>query len=679
MTAQAPAHTNRLENEPSPYLRQHAHNPVDWHPWGNEALELARNSDRPILLSIGYSACHWCHVMAHESFENEATSQLMNAHFVCVKIDREEHPDIDQLYQGVVQLMGRSGGWPLTVFLTPSLQPFFGGTYFPPAPRHGLPSFDSLLRNINELWHSQRPDITQQAETFQDGLISYADHGLGTVDATVSVDRFVTAARSMLRHVDRQNGGFGSQPKFPNPMNVAVLLRAFRRTNEVEFRDLALLSLEKMARGGVFDQLGGGFHRYSVDASWRVPHFEKMLYDNAQLIHLYAEAEQLSPNPLWVKTVTETISYLEREMKSPEGAFYAAQDADSEGEEGKFFVWTPDEMRDVLGTNDADLICAHLGVTDRGNFEHGQSVLEIVQTSEALALAFQLPKLEVDVRLNAAKKKLLEARSKRIAPGTDDKILCGWNGLTIRGLAFASRAFQAPAWAHLATQCADVILTHMLTSDGRLYRCFQNGQARLPGLLEDYGHLAAGLVALAQATFEERFLTAATSLVDKAFELFFDAERVAFRTTAVNEKTLPVTTWSTHDNASPSGASTLIEATLALGALLSRSDYIDRARAYLSRHADEAVAHPLAFGHLLTALDTSLDGALCITVTDNATQASPYIAVVNGNYNPTACVKRASAIDNLKSAILCQNFACTQPFDSAHDFVEALNKASERC
>ncbi len=674
-------HRNRLADEPSPYLRQHAANPVDWYPWGDEALERARREDKPILLSVGYSACHWCHVMAHESFEDQATAALMNRHFVNVKVDREERPDLDQLYQGVVHLMGRGGGWPLTVFLTPELKPFYGGTYFPPAPRHGLPSFAALLEGIAEAWQTERDDVQEQARKFEEGLAEYAAWGLDRASpSALKAGDIVDAARKLDARLDRVHGGFGAQgPKFPNPMNVALLLRGHRRTGDRRLLDGALFTLERMALGGVYDQLGGGFHRYSVDERWLVPHFEKMLYDNAQLLHLYAEAMQLAPRPLWKKVVEETVAYVEREMTSPDGAFYAAQDADSEGEEGRFFVWRPEELDALLG-GDARLVKAHFNVTPGGNFEHGATVLEVRQDAAALARDFGLSVDEVERRLAAARATLLAARSKRVPPGRDDKVLAGWNGLMIRGLAFASRVFQRPDWARLAARSADFVLASLRRADGRLHRSYQEGRARLEGMAEDYGDLAAGLTALYQATFDARYLEAAEELADTAVSLFWDAERRAYLAAPKGQKDLLVPTWALHDNAFPSGASSLTEAQVALAALTGRPRHLSQAALYLERLRGEMADNPLAFGHLWLAADAYLDGAAELTLVGAPAATAPLAALVDGTFLPTLALHRfdpsapapAVAAELLSArtpgpgatAYLCRSAACQPPVAS---------------
>ncbi|NRD59719.1 thioredoxin domain-containing protein, partial [Corallococcus exiguus] len=445
------AHTNRLAQEPSPYLRQHATNPVDWYPWGDEALARARAENKPILLSVGYSACHWCHVMAHESFEHPDIARLMNEGFINIKVDREERPDLDQIYQGVVQLMGQGGGWPLTVFLTPDLRPFYGGTYFPPSDRYGRPGFPRLLTALRDAWENKADEIEEQARRFQEGLGELSTHGLDAAPAHLSAEDIVAMGQSMLKRMDPVNGGFGGAPKFPNPMNVALLLRAWRRGGGEPLKAAVFRTLERMALGGIYDQLGGGFHRYSVDERWLVPHFEKMLYDNAQLLHLYSEAEQVESRPLWRKVVEETVEYVRREMTDPDGGFYATQDADSEGEEGKFFVWHPEEVRAALSVGQqSDTVLRHFGIKPGGNFEHGATVLEVVVPVDQLAKEQGRPVEAVEKELAEARRVLFLLREQRVKPGRDDKILAGWNGLMIRGLALASRVFNRPDWAKLA-------------------------------------------------------------------------------------------------------------------------------------------------------------------------------------------------------------------------------------
>jgi len=659
---------NRLAQESSPYLKQHQDNPVDWYPWGEEALERAKKEDRPILLSVGYSACHWCHVMAHESFEDEQTAELMNAHFINVKVDREERPDVDQLYQGVVQLMGRGGGWPLTVFLTPDLRPFYGGTYFPPENRHGLPAFSLLLQGLHDAYANKRSDIEEQAKNFKAGLAQYCATGLDAKPSTLVPADIADSARLLTGIIDPVHGGFGKRgPKFPNPMNLALMLRGYRRSGEQPMLDAALMTLEKMARGGIYDQLGGGFSRYSVDERWAVPHFEKMLYDNAQLLHLYSEAQQLQPRPLWKKVVLETVEYLQREMVSPDGAFYAAQDADSEGEEGKFFAWTPKQLEEVLGFEDAKKAAAHFGVEEGGNFEHGTTVL-------GMATEGELPDL---------RKKLFDARAQRVPPGRDDKVLLGWNGLMLRGLSHASRVFERPEWAAMAVKAADFLLAKLRKPDGTLFRAWQGGAPKHVGMLEDYGDFASGLCALYQATFDAKYLEAAESLADLAVKLFWDDARQAYLAAPHGQADLLVPTYALYDNAFPSGASTLTEAQVAVAALTGRVRHLDQARKYLERTRSECLENPMGYGHLMLAADALLDGAADLTIIDSAA----LVKVTARVFSPTVHValhRSGAAVPKVLAetldgktragAYLCRNFSCQAPVNSEAE-VEALLKS----
>jgi uncharacterized protein len=672
----ASGRTNRLAAESSPYLRQHADNPVDWYSWGEDALRKARDEQRPILLSVGYSACHWCHVMAHESFDDPGTAQLMNAHFVNVKVDREERPDLDQIYQGVVQLMGGQGGWPLTVFLTPDLVPFYGGTYFPPAPRHGLPSFKMLLEALSRAWTEERDQVLEQAGEFKNGLRQLATYGLGTLVTPVSGDDVAAAGRALARALDPVEGGFGGAPKFPNTMDLALLLRAWRRTGNVALREGALHTLDRMVTGGIHDQLGGGFHRYSVDRFWRVPHFEKMLYDNALLLHLLAEAQQISAHEKWVESATRLVDWLAREMTDAAGAFHATQDADSEGEEGKYFVWSPAELDAVLGAEDGRRAAKAFGVTAKGTFEHGRSVLERRVPMGDLAGEWGQTEGEARSWLETVRTKLLAERSRRIAPGRDDKVLAGWNGLMIRGLAFASRVFDRPEWAERAGRAAGAVLDRQLHGD-RLFRVYQDGTGKVDAFLEDWGGLASGLVALYQATLEPRWLEAAIRLADLAQERFWDAEQKAYRTAPRGQADLVVEVYALHDNAVPSGASLLTEANGVLAALTGRRASLERAEAYLSRMRDPALANPFAYGHLWCAADPVADGAPDVTLVGVERARGPFLVLLARTYAPTLSVaafepgavppvlseiaegKAAAGAD--LAAYVCRNFTCTLP------------------
>jgi uncharacterized protein len=681
---------NRLAAESSPYLKQHAANPVDWYPWGEEALERARKEQKPILLSVGYSACHWCHVMAHESFEDAATAAAMNAHFVNVKVDREERPDLDQIYQGVVQLLGAGGGWPLTVFLTPELLPFYGGTYFPPAPRHGLPAFRVLVETLGNAWKEQRAEVESQASEFQAGLRQLASWGLGKLEGAVSGEDVRAAGRSLLRMVDPIEGGFGGAPKFPNTMGLELLFRAWRRSGEPELRDAALQALDRMVTGGIHDQLGGGLHRYSVDRFWRVPHFEKMLYDNALLLALLGQAQQISPREAWVSAAERLVEWLGREMTAASGAFHATQDADSEGEEGKFFAWSPPELEAVLGAEDGRRAAEAFGVTAKGTFEHGRSVLERRVPLPELARGFGWTEEQTRAWLDRVRTSLLAARTRRIPPGRDDKVLAGWNGLMIRGLAFAARAFGRPAWAERATAAAGAVLSAQW-KDGRLFRVHQEGVSKIDGFLEDWGGLAAGLVALYQATLEARWLETAAALADGAQQRFWDEAVRAYRTAPRGQGDLVVDAYALHDNAVPSGASLLTEAQVALAALTGRSQFLDRAAAYLGRMRDAALANPFAYAHLWGAADALADGAPDVALVGRAAARTPMRAVLDAAFAPTLAVsafdpasvppvlaeiaegKRAPASGI--AAYLCRSFTCEAPLETPPALTEALARA----
>jgi uncharacterized protein YyaL (SSP411 family) len=683
--------SNRLARESSPYLRQHATNPVDWYPWGAEALDRAKRENRPILLSVGYSACHWCHVMAHESFEDAETAKVMNAHFVNVKLDREERPDLDQLYQGVVQLMGRGGGWPLTVFLTPALEPFYGGTYFPPEDRHGLPAFRKLLLALAEA-HRERPEeVRAQADRFVAGLRHLSGWGLEAAPADLSPADVRAAGSELARDLDPEHGGFGMAPKFPSPMNVALLLRAFRRGADASVRDGALFTLERMALGGIHDPLGGGFHRYSVDRRWRVPHFEKMLYDNAQLLHLYAEAQLLDPRPLWCSVAEGLVGWLEREMTAPSGAFYATQDADTEGEEGRFFTWTVDDLRAVLGQPLADLAGLHFGATVDGNFEHGRNVLEVQLPAAELAGRLGERLADVERQLAEVRARLFAAREGRVHPGRDEKVLAGWNGLMIRGLSAAARAFGRPEWSALAARAATAVLAAQWRG-GRLWRL--TGASSPPGFLEDFGDVAAGLVALAQATLDARWLEPAAAIAEAAVEHFWDEGKQAYLSAPKGTSDLLVPTYALHDNAFPSGASTLTEAQVGLAALTGQSAPLDQAMRYLRRMRQAMVENPLAYGHLWLAADAALDGAAEVMLVGSAAEVEPLRRAVDGTWAPTVSLGHvepgrvppllaalAAGRDRLggrAAAYLCRNFSCAPPVSDPAALVAALRAVATR-
>ncbi len=681
MTNAHPA--NRLATARSPYLRQHAHNPVDWYEWGDAAFARAKAEDKPVMLSIGYSACHWCHVMAHESFEDDETAALLNANFISIKVDREEWPQVDQLYQGVVQLMRRGGGWPLTVFLLPDRRPFYGGTYFPKEERYGMPSFRRLLHALNHAWKHERAELEAHAGEFVEGLGQLATHALRPGQESLGAADVVDAANELASVCDPVHGGFGEGgPKFPNPMNVALMLRGYRRSGEPRVRDLVLLTLDQMARGGVYDQLGGGFHRYSVDGHWAVPHFEKMLYDNAQLLHLYAEGFLISKSPLYQRVVEETVAYLAREMTSPDGTFFTAQDADSEGEEGRFFAWTPPQFVEALGEAEGTAAAAFFGVTASGNFEHGATVLSAREVEPA------------PETLRRWKQSLREVRQKRVAPGLDDKVLVGWNGLLIRGLAFAGRVFARPDWVAMASRAAGRLVELAVAPDGSVARSVDQGAPRLNGVLEDAGGLAVGLTALYQSTFEPRWLEVAQNVCARARTRFWDARANAWRTAALDDADAVVPQYSLHDNAMPSGAAMLTEAQLALAALTSDAEGLQTAAAYVSRMAAAMRENPMGFGHLWLVADALVDGAASVLLDGDASVVRGLVDEVSSTWLPTMHLARGPGTGEraleqpfdgrAARAFVCRDFACGLPVTSVEElrgelsrFTSAARQSSE--
>ncbi|MFM9962510.1 MAG: thioredoxin domain-containing protein [Planctomycetaceae bacterium] len=594
------AEPNRLGGETSPYLLQHAFNPVDWLPWGEEALSLARNLDKPIFLSIGYSACHWCHVMEHESFENPEIAQRMNELFVCIKVDREERPDLDQIYMTSVQMMTGRGGWPMSMFLTPDLRPFFGGTYWPPVARMGMPGFRDVLKGVADAWTNRRADVLRSAEELTGELIRSTTDSLPR--SGMSLETLRSAMRQLLQRVDWEEGGLGGAPKFPHPMDLRVLLRCWKRFGEQEALDAVRLTLDKMAGGGIYDQLGGGFHRYSTDGHWLAPHFEKMLYDNALLTQTYLEAFQATGNPDDARIVRETLDYVLREMIQPGGGFYSTQDADSEGEEGKFFVWSQAEVLELLGSEDGRLFCFVYDVTPHGNWE-AHTILNRPESLEQAVKVLEVSPTELETALARCRAKLFAARSLRIAPGRDDKVLIGWNGLMISAMSQAAAILGEPRYAEAAGAAADFILTNMRDSEGRLLHAFKDGRARFNAYLDDYACLIDGLVDLYQATFEPRWLESALELAEQMLARFEDPRGGGFFYTSNDHEQLVARLKDTQDNATPSGNGMAAYALARLGTLTSQPQLLGKAYATLEAMSGQLEKFALASGQSLLALD----------------------------------------------------------------------------
>jgi uncharacterized protein YyaL (SSP411 family) len=580
---------NALALQSSPYLRQHAQNPVDWLPWGSVALTRAREEDKPLLVSIGYSSCHWCHVMEHESFEDERTATLMNEGFVCVKVDREERPDIDALYMEAVQSMTGHGGWPLNVFLTPEQLPFYGGTYFPPEPRHGMPAWTQVLQAISEAWSERREEIRAGGEGLRERLSGGAR--LKPSPEPIEAAALDAAVAKLHESFDRINGGFGTAPKFPQAPVIEFLLCRGER-------DMALQTLRAMSCGGIHDQVGGGFARYSVDATWTIPHFEKMLYDNALLARAYLHGWRASDEEPLLEVCRDTLDWALREMRGPEGGFYSALDADSEGVEGRFYVWRIAELQDVLG-EDAEAAIAWFGATEQGNFvdpHHPQPGLNVLQDRGPR------PDAETRERIRA---RLLQARERRVRPGLDDKRLTSWNALMISALAEAGAALEGLGglqYTEAAVACADFILRELRDSDGRLLRTYNNGEAKLDGYLEDHAFLLEALLVLFEATCEERWYLEAVALADEMIARFADPENGGFYSTAADAEALIARRKDLEDSPIPAGGSSAAMGLLRLAELTGEDEYERQGLGVLALLRDIAPRHPTAFGHLLQAL-----------------------------------------------------------------------------
>ncbi|MGD9720398.1 MAG: thioredoxin domain-containing protein [Pirellulales bacterium] len=592
---------NRLATQSSPYLLQHAGNPVDWYPWEPEALERARGEQKPIFLSIGYSACHWCHVMEHESFENPRIAALLNEHFVCIKVDREERPDLDQIYMNAVQLMTGRGGWPMSVFLTPDLKPFYGGTYWPPEPRMGMPGFDQVVTAVADAWQQRREQALAQADALTAHLQAEAAPAGAT--APPPVDTLFDAARVLERAFDPVHGGFGSAPKFPHPMDLRLLLHVWKRRPNENLLHVVTHTLDKMAAGGMYDQLGGGFHRYSVDDRWLVPHFEKMLYDNALLVPCYLDAYRVSGNEEFARVARETCDYVLREMTDAAGGFYSTQDADSEGEEGKFFVWTPADVAGLLDPGTADTFCRVYDITPEGNFEHNQSILNRPKTWTQVAAVLGRDPAELAHELDAGRQRLLAEREKRVHPSLDDKVLVAWNGLMIEALADAAGLLGETRYLVAAQRAAAFLLHSLRRPDGRLLHSWRRGTARLDAYLDDYACLAAALVALYEQDFDERWIDEALALAQTMLAHFEDRESGGFFYTAADHEALLTRPKDLYDNAVPSGNSMAALALVRLGKLTGRADLLSAAERTFAAAAVVMQQAPRAVGQMLLALD----------------------------------------------------------------------------
>jgi uncharacterized protein YyaL (SSP411 family) len=658
---------NRLASETSPYLLQHRDNPVDWYPWGSEALGRARSEDLPILLSVGYSACHWCHVMERESFEDEATAAFMNENFVCIKVDREERPDVDAIYMEAVQAFTGQGGWPMTVFLDPEGVPFYGGTYFPPDDSRGMPSFRMVMEAVLEAFHGKREEIRDRAATMVGRLEALGKLAPGGVPAPQRLDE---AIATLLSRGDPTNGGFGRAPKFPPASSLELLLTRGEGAEHVE------RTLDAMLAGGIYDQLGGGFARYAVDSAWLVPHFEKMLYDNGLLARAYLHGWQIFGHERYRRACEETLDWLLREMRGPEGGFYSAYDADSEGVEGKFYVWAPEEMRAVLDAPTAvDLsggigaegrprpeeILAYYGVTEAGNFE-GKNILHLADGAAAAAPA----------GLDAARSALLAARAERVPPGLDDKRLCSWNALAIAALAEAGAVLGRADYLEAAEACAEFVLGTMRDDDGHLLRTYKDGRAHLNAYLEDHAFMVEALLVLYEASFESRWYAAARELAETMIARFGDPERGGFFSTSTDHETLIARRKEVGDHPIPAGNSAAALGLLRLAALSGEARFAEQGRGVLALFGDPAVSHPDSFAHFLRALDfehsatreVALVGA-DLRALERVVRASfrPHVVVAAGPVGATEppLLDARTEIGGEPAAYVCEGFTCNLP------------------
>ena len=688
---------NRLKDETSPYLLQHADNPVDWYPWGDEAFQLARDQDKPILLSVGYSACHWCHVMAHESFEDEATAQIMNDLFVNIKVDREERPDVDDIYMQAVQAMTRSGGWPMTVFLMPDGRPFYGGTYYPKTPRFGMPAFTQILHAVHDAYHNRRDELEKQADNLHEALQRDV-LGIGRADdSDLTTDLLDQAAKKIMSAFDSVHGGFGSQPKFPQPMNLEYLLRYYSRTKDEEALHIVTYTLKKMANGGIYDQIGGGFARYSVDAMWLVPHFEKMLYDNAQLSRLYLHTYQVTGDTFFKHIAEEIYDYILREMTAPEGGFYSATDADSEGEEGKFFVWGIDKVEEALAPIEEDVPNAvkiaieYFGMSLGGNFE-GTNILYVPNEIDVVAKHLEMTVETLKEAIKAIKDRLYAVRTSRVHPGLDDKILTSWNGMMLASLAEGARVLKRDDYLVAAERAGDFLLSAMVDDRGRLYRTHKDGRSKLNGYLEDYTNLIDALLELYQSTFVEKWFVEARRLADVVLE-HFQTEDGGFFDTSDGHETLITRPRNLQDNAIPSGNSMAAKQLLRLAAYTGKTIYDESGRSVLRLMTDAIEQYPQVFGEFLNATDMAIHGLAEVAIVGNptATETKAILDTLRNPFRPNVITALArqdmdeheiipllsyrKMRQDQPTVYVCRNFACQMPVTSAEETEKLLAEA----
>jgi uncharacterized protein YyaL (SSP411 family) len=673
---------NNLIHETSPYLLQHAHNPVNWYPWNETALKKAIGENKPIFLSVGYSACHWCHVMEHESFENDSIAEIMNESFVSIKVDREERPDLDDIYQKVCQMTTGQGGWPLSVFLTPDQKPFYVGTYFPVLDSYGKPGFGSLLRQLAQAWKEKPNDVKKAAENFMETLQKTEKV---TTPSKLEKSILDEAAMNLLQIADNTFGGFGGAPKFPNAANLSFILRYSKISKISKFSEFVFKTLNKMAKGGIFDQIGGGFHRYSTDARWLVPHFEKMLYDNALLPIVYSEAYQITKDPFYLEVIQKTLNFVLREMTSPEGGFYSALDADSEGEEGKYYVWNKTQIQEILGKN-ADVFCLYYDVTDGGNFE-GHTILNNNISTSSAAFHFGITEDNVKKIISDSSVMLLETRSHRIRPGLDDKILTSWNALVISALAKGYRISDDKSYLEAAEKCVSFIEKNLL-SENHLLRTYKNGQAKLKGYLEDYSYFINAILDVFEINPESKYLDLAVNLANHLVDHFWDPQNNSFYFTSDDHEKLIIRPKNNYDLSMPSGNSVAANSLLRLYHLTQEKKFLDVSTKTMESFSIMAAENPFGFGYLLNTIYLYLQSPTEITVLN--TKNKNILNLLTKRFLPEGILVTVSNYEQLKNlakysffagkefnpekttVFVCKNFSCSLPLESESEIEKLL-------
>ncbi|MBI2472502.1 MAG: thioredoxin domain-containing protein [Planctomycetes bacterium] len=680
---------NHLIKEKSPYLQQHAYNPVDWYPWGEEAFQKAVRENKPIFLSIGYSTCHWCHVMEYESFEDEEVAKILNDNFVSIKVDREERPDIDNIYMTVCQAMTGSGGWPLNLFLTPERKPFYAGTYFPKTERYGNPGFIAILKQITNLWKTNKESVLNSSEQVVKVLQTVSEP---STTETLTQETLKHAYEQFKDNYDNIYGGFGTSPKFPTPHNYAFLLRWWKRSKDPMTLEIVEKTLDRMGRGGIYDQLGGGFHRYSTDEYWLVPHFEKMLYDQALLAIAYTEAYQATGKTFFAEVVHGVFTYVLRDMTSPEGGFYSAEDADSEGVEGKFYVWTPEEVIKILGEKDGKIFCDFYDVSKEGNFEE-KNILHVDKEMNAFAKLEGITLEELQELLTKAKTKLFAVREKRIHPHKDDKILTAWNGLMIAALAKGAQTLNEPKYALAAMRAADFVLNTLRQKDGSLLKRFREGEAAIPGHLDDYAYFVWGLIDLYEATFEVKYLKAAVELNNLMIDDFSDEKGGGFFFSGKKNEQLIAQSKEIYDGATPSGNSVALLNILRLSRITGSLDLAKLSGQVISTFAETVSNYPSGYAQFLCALDFALGTTKEIVIAgeSGADDTKRIISEIRKRFLPgkvvilhperdasiegiVGFIKEQKPINGKATAYICENYACKAPTNDMNQILKLLDE-----